>query len=862
MLVSPRYWALIATLQLLGLLAGPARAQQAEPPFSRLSLSASLVADVSRGRLTEFWNPSSGGQLAIESPFYLGLVQGGAHLSRFHAKSDVPDFTTLYLFLGWGMEARLPLGLAGYAGFDVGAFGMRFPRKGNANEIEMGVGLSARLRRSIGDGWAVSGSAGLRRTLTAEPLDQRILSVGLVRTFRSPGWARDILSGRAGGVTAPEDSGAHGDPAPAALAAVQRVLHRPEMQRAGLQRLSDIFHLLDRWGVSTIDGLAWQASPAGVSPFETQGWRVMVDGREVRLDLLGVRNLDRLPFTLAQVDSVQVLAGPGLHHGLATDQGLLHFHTAPPPRGVSVQSGIHGGNSTGDPGPFEFTDPDARNVDKLGSGTHVSVAYGTERFHARVGWSGLWYSVTDAAVWDRNIQMWDDPVKLRIPTVSINAPSLDLGLTTGRSWHRLSASGSRAVDLFFLPQYGREITTLEYLRHAAAWGGADLGRGRTLDYRLTYTENELKHHRTRLNLDFDWRLRQWKGQVELAGWGRHSGGTVGVGVERQVGRTGYDLSDERDLFVSAYAQAPIGVRFGAPVATAVFTLGDDGQLGARLGLARLWTMTGGRSARIALGYSKRLPEEEPGLWSWRERGYHFLEEGGIAVSQDGELRPRWQATLDVRLETLLGTHGRATLSGYLRRTGGLALAEQTFDFDGGNVPRSSPDLFLATDEGGNVAGAQLEVRADLPAGVALRSYFGFRATVGGDALFEQAWLAVPKHHFRQTVEYTPEADFALRAMLTYRGASTWAAYPTANPAGEATAPGVASTVTVDLSAQKWLWQRRVRTVMLVRDILDNDVGFHPIGGSPGRSLLIQADFFLGRRGSGGRHASSGSATEK
>ena len=49
---------------------------------------------------------------------------------------------------------------------------------------------------------------------------------------------------------------------------------------------------------------------------------------------------------------------------------------------------------------------------------------------------------------------------------------------------------------------------------------------------------------------------------------------------------------------------------------------------------------------------------------------------------------------------------------------------------------------------------------------------------------------------------------------------------------------MASTVTVDLSAQKWLWKRRVRTVVLVRDILDDDVGFHPIGGSPGRSLLV------------------------
>ena len=847
MLVSPRSWVLIAAFQLPGLLAAPACAQRTEPPFSRLSLSASLVADVSRGRLTEFWNPSSGGQLAIETPFYLGLVQGGAHLSRFDAKSDAPDFTTLYVFLGWGMEARLPLGVTGYAGFNTGAFGMRFPREGNANEVEMGVGLSARLRRSIGNGWAVNASAGLRRTLTAEPLDQRVVSVGLVRTFKSPEWARDILSGQTGGVVAPESAGARADPATAALGAVQRVLRRPEMQRAGLQRLSDIFHLLDRWGVSTIDGLAWQASPAGVAPFETQAWRVMVDGREVRLDLLGVRNLDRLPFTLTQVDSVQVLVGPGLHHGLSTDQGLLHFHTAPPPRGLSVQGGIHGGNSTGDPGPFEFTDPGARNVDKLGSGTHVSVAYGTERFHARVGWSGLWYSVTDAAVWDRNIRMWDDPVRRSIPTVRIDAPSLDLDVRTDRSWHRMSASGSRATDLFFLPQYGREITTLEYLRHVAAWGGADVGRGRTLGYRLTYTENSLNHHRNRLDLDFDWRLRRWKGQVELAGWGRHSGGTVGVGVEGQVGRTGYELSDDRDLFVSAYAQVPLGARFGAAVGTAAFTLGDEGRVGARLGLARLWTTTGGRSARIALGYSRRLPGEEPGLWSWRERGYRFLEEGGVAVSQDGDLRPRWQATLDVRLETHLGTQARATLSGYLRRTGDLALADQTFDFDTGNVPRSSPEVFLATDQGGNVAGAQLEVRAELPAGVALRSYFGFRATIGGDALFEQAWLAVPKLHFRQTVEYTPEVDFALRAMLTYRGASTWTAYPAANPGGEATAPGVASTVTVDLSAQKWLWQRRVRTVVLVRDILDDDVGFHPIGGSPGRSLLAQADFFLSRQ---------------
>ncbi len=54
------------------------------------------------------------------------------------------------------------------------------------------------------------------------------------------------------------------------------------------------------------------------------------------------------------------------------------------------------------------------------------------------------------------------------------------------------------------------------------------------------------------------------------------------------------------------------------------------------------------------------------------------------------------------------------------------------------------------------------------------------------------------------------------------------------------------SVTLELGAQKWFWDRRLRVHLLLQDIFDDAVPLHPIGAAYGLSLRVQGELLLGR----------------
>src|SRR5687768_3938182 len=87
------------------------------------------------------------------------------------------------------------------------------------------------------------------------------------------------------------------------------------LRRAGATRLGDVLRLAGMWDVATVDGFTWQASPLGGGPFAPAGWRVMVDGRRMELDLFGTTSLDRLGIPLDLIERVELVELPRLAAG-------------------------------------------------------------------------------------------------------------------------------------------------------------------------------------------------------------------------------------------------------------------------------------------------------------------------------------------------------------------------------------------------------------------------------------------------------------------------------------------------------------------------------------------------------------------
>jgi len=187
----------LLALLLAGWLAAPALAQESSEPFATLSLRAGPTANVSDGRLHDFWQRSHGALVAAETPFYAGRVEAGAAWQRFEARSDsLPRFDALFVYLGWRGQWEPARWLRLSAGPRLGSYLMRFPDSEVSDfkrESELMIALNARLGVRLTGRWRAFVAGSYQKLFTAQRIRMGYLTFGFSRTFETPGWLRSVL---------------------------------------------------------------------------------------------------------------------------------------------------------------------------------------------------------------------------------------------------------------------------------------------------------------------------------------------------------------------------------------------------------------------------------------------------------------------------------------------------------------------------------------------------------------------------------------------------------------------------------------------------------------------------------------------
>jgi len=120
----------------------------------------------------------------------------------------------------------------------------------------------------------------------------------------------------------------------------RRVITAEEIRDSGVLRLGDILALVEDWGVTTVEGFTWQPSPRGLGAYGQAVWSIMLDGQLLDANLFGVQNLNRIPVTLTEIDSVEVVSEPALLNGMFATGATIRIHTRRPQPGHSMRARV------------------------------------------------------------------------------------------------------------------------------------------------------------------------------------------------------------------------------------------------------------------------------------------------------------------------------------------------------------------------------------------------------------------------------------------------------------------------------------------------------------------------------------------
>jgi len=190
-------WLTAAFLATLSLFAAPVDAGTIRAPFDSLEAGLDYTGLTGENELQTWWEPGTGLELWAQTPFYAGYLKLGARYLYNRGKQQTsPDYTSLYLYLGWNYSLSVTEWVTIFPGAALGGNIMAFDTEESAGiryETEIAAELFARLGIRTYGSWRVNVATGWQTMFTYQPVDSWYFSAGLSRGFCMPDWLRGFL---------------------------------------------------------------------------------------------------------------------------------------------------------------------------------------------------------------------------------------------------------------------------------------------------------------------------------------------------------------------------------------------------------------------------------------------------------------------------------------------------------------------------------------------------------------------------------------------------------------------------------------------------------------------------------------------
>jgi hypothetical protein len=431
------------------------------------------------------------------------------------------------------------------------------------------------------------------------------------------------------------------------------------------------------------------------------------------------------------------------------------------------------------------------------------------------------------------------------------SPSLQLGFDAFSGTHNLFLGFSTSEiqpfhprtytsnDLIFISPAVKDFPVQTIIKHAGLSGSINLNLLSQINYSLKASSNKLSGNQPILN-NFTHLKSDYQLNLEYTKRGE-IGYFTGAGLYYRELSTDYSASKKIISSFKTYG----GVEFE--------TLGDlDSQAGAEIRFAKNKTafkvFLNNRlyhSRRLFTGLDisavQTLPEEKNDLWHWVENGYDVLEQLNINYSFEGKRQKGFKFTADLTVGGTINSHLAFEAAAFYRNFSNYFVEEVTGIYD----PDSSvfyPVVHTNTNSSGSVTGFSIGIRNKIYSFLTHSLSYRFFTTAVSDSSFEREWGTIPDHKLIYNVIFSPFESFSLWGNFTFLSPASWYYYPELRErSGNFYSSSLDERFILDFSIRKWFWNNRLRFNLLFKNILNNELQYHPLGARFKLSVFFSAE---------------------
>ncbi|MBD3290436.1 hypothetical protein GF337_16650 [candidate division KSB1 bacterium] len=623
------------------------------------------------------------------------------------------------------------------------------------------------------------------------------------------------------------------------------VLDSKQLENSGIVRISDLIFLIDNTHFYTIDGYTWYTVLNGLAPLQQQT-PVMLNGRCIEPSFLGVRNMNMLPVSLKNIDSVVIVTTPHIYSGYFAETGLIDIIPKKMQPGFNLSGSFYAGNETGDPGPFKYTDYYSPNVDRIGKGGTVNVSYRSVNFFVRSNFIIEEHILTDFAMRRRihsaSTKGWGSFYRY--------APSLEFGFHTGKIRHNFYINHSNAEHyFFFFEELGREIPMDYSILQTGYYGSLRLSANRQLNFSTHYSGNWSEPANNIYQFDFDADLRKWISQIEYHQEGIKFDWRVGGTYEQTSLRTAYKMQENAISMGNFYARFDYQPSPKTRYLLSLMGQFDRSDFATKAAISLQKNFHPNHIIQASLSFSQQLVEEENTFWYWVKNGYRLLDEQELNYFFSSELKNSSRLTSDIYWRWKIHPDLGFEASAFYRKFNNMLLEQQQFFYYAYYCAvRTSTGVF--PDNYGRTGGIRMSIKHDPSGGFKQRFDYHYQQAISGNSLFKNEWDKIPTHKAAYQITIEPVKNLSFWLMGSYTSRTHWHDYDPIDGA-ECTryAPievvyrsKIEQNLNLDFQIKKWFWRRQMTAALIGRNLLNNKIRYHPMGVSHDLSFYINLTY--------------------
>lgn len=619
----------------------------------------------------------------------------------------------------------------------------------------------------------------------------------------------------------------------------KQIITESMIKAAGIQTISGILYLADKWNFYSIDGYERDLSANNLSTFQRQNFIVMIDGQRVDDKVFDVQNINQLPISIDQVDYVVLINTPQIYNGEYTENGLIDIHTKKPEKDLSVQGFMGVGDQTGDPGPYAFTQYQSPNVDKMGYNLAANVNLSTEYWYIKAATKIEQNFATDPEVNDRVSNLFPFYNKAKMTSTYYK---LNVNVFGGNQ--EVMVGNTRHYDFFFFKPYGDEIPVYRYFKHIGLSGLIKPKSNLGIKYSAIYSTNEIGQWENKLNLDFNWQEINYYAKLEGNYNLENLFLTVGAGYRKLTGESPKNLFQKSLELKNLYGRFDYKLSKDFIQSFGLFAVNTGGNSALNGYLKNYWDLGKAGSIRSSYTYSERLFQEDANYWYWNQLGYSLNAQENFAPIIYGNIGTSRLYTADIDYSLKFDSTLSLKSGINYRHFSNYYVESQSYQYYDNQSSFYAP-VEIFTNSNLKVFGADAGIEYRVIPNLSQKIYYSYQKDFWGSPLFRDIWHELPVHKITYTINFQPNPDFGIWAKLNYASATTWIDYKYADlQTAERYKMTVLPLFITDLSVQKWFWNRKIWVNVLFRNIFNQSEKYVPIGVSNTLRFYIQLQVYL------------------